>query len=490
MATKVFMEALSPTMEEGRLITWTKNEGDPVAEGDVLAEVETDKATMELVARGSGVLRKRLIGDGDTQTVGALIAVIAGEDEDISGIVGEVGGSQAPGSGAAPEEAAERVEQAGGSKDADVKQAAQALAGSEHTETDSAERGTADAIPEEKPTPTPDQGTRAATGEGQPSIVSNGQQQGGSQQAAAPAGNGRVKASPLARRLAAEAGMQIGNVQGSGPGGRIVKRDIEAAIQQAPSEAQPPATPAPEAAATPQPLAAAAQAGAAFRDVPLTQMRKTIAKRLTQSIGPVPHFFLTVEIDMAEAMALRRRINEHFAEEGIKVSPNDLVIKAAAAALRRHPMVNASWTGEAIRQFDAAHIGVAVAVEEGLITPVIRDADRKGVTQIAREVRELAGRAREKKLMPEEYTGSTFSVSNLGMFGIEEFTAVINPPEAAILAVGESAEKVVVIKGEMQIRPRMRVTLSCDHRVIDGATGAAFLQTFKRFLEEPMLMIA
>jgi pyruvate dehydrogenase E2 component (dihydrolipoamide acetyltransferase) len=218
-------------------------------------------------------------------------------------------------------------------------------------------------------------------------------------------------------------------------------------------------------------------------------MRKTIAKRLAQSIGPIPTFYLTIEIDMAEAMALRARINERFAEQGVKISPNDLVIKAAAAALRRHPMVNASWTGEAIRQFDAAHIGVAVAVEEGLITPVIRDADRKGVTAIAREVRELAGRAREKKLKPEEYTGSTFSISNLGMFGIEEFTAVINPPEAAILAVGESAEKVVVVGGEMQIRPRMRVTLSCDHRVIDGATGAAFLQTFKQFLEDPMLML-
>ncbi len=456
------MEALSPTMEEGRLITWTKNEGDPVAEGDVLAEVETDKATMELVARGSGVLRKRLIGDGDTQTVGALIAVIAGEDEDISGIVGEVGASQA-------------------------------LAGSEHTETDSAERGTADAIPGEKPTPTPDQATRAGTDEGQPSIVPNGQQQAGSSEQPADAGgNGRVKASPLARRIAAEAGMQIGDVQGSGPGGRVVKRDIEAAMQQPPAEAQPPqpaAAPPQEEAASPQPLAPAAQAGAAFRDIPLTQMRKTIAKRLAQSIGPIPTFYLTIEIDMAEAMALRARINERFAEQGVKISPNDLVIKAAAAALRRHPMVNASWTGEAIRQFDAAHIGVAVAVEEGLITPVIRDADRKGVTAIAREVRELAGRAREKKLKPEEYTGSTFSISNLGMFGIEEFTAVINPPEAAILAVGESAEKVVVVGGEMQIRPRMRVTLSCDHRVIDGATGAAFLQTFKQFLEDPMLML-
>ena len=502
MATKVYMEALSPTMEEGRLITWTKNEGDQVAEGDVLAEVETDKATMELVARGSGVLRKRLIGDGETQTVGALIAVIAAADEDIASIIGDVGGSQAPSSGAAPAQAAERVEQAGGSKDSDVAQAVQALAGSEHTETDSAERGTVDALPGEKPTPTPDQGTRAATGQGQPSIIRNGsqeqagaQQQGATQQAADAGGNGRVKASPLARRLAAEAGMQIGSVQGSGPGGRIVKRDIEAAMEQAPAAASAPQqapAPAQEQAVeqAPQPLAPAPQAGTGFRDLPLTQMRKTIAKRLAQSIGPIPTFYLTVEIDMGEAMALRKRINERFSGEGVKVSPNDLIIKAVAAALRRHPMVNASWTGEAIRQFDAAHIGVAVAVEEGLITPVIRDADRKGVTDISREVKELAGRAREKKLKPEEYTGSTFSISNLGMFGIEEFTAVINPPEAAILAVGAASEKVVAVNGEPQVRQRMRVTLSCDHRVIDGATGAAFLQTLKQYLEEPMLMIA
>ncbi|MDQ3605233.1 MAG: 2-oxo acid dehydrogenase subunit E2, partial [Gemmatimonadota bacterium] len=251
------------------------------------------------------------------------------------------------------------------------------------------------------------------------------------------------------------------------------------------AEQAPEAAPAAPAPAAPQPIAAEA-----YRDLPLSQMRKTIARRLTQSIGPVPHFFLTIEVDMGEAMQLRQRINERFKEEGIKVSPNDLIIKAVAAALRRHPWVNSAWTGDAVRQYDVVHIGVAVAVEEGLITPVIRDADRKGVTEIAQEVRELAGRAREKKLKPEEYTGSTFSISNLGMFGIEEFTAVINPPEAAILAVGAVQEKVVVEKGEMVVRQRMRVTLSCDHRVIDGATGSQFLQTLKRYLEDPMMMIA
>ncbi|HKP75948.1 MAG TPA: dihydrolipoamide acetyltransferase family protein, partial [Longimicrobiaceae bacterium] len=227
-----------------------------------------------------------------------------------------------------------------------------------------------------------------------------------------------------------------------------------------------------------------------YRDEPLSPMRKTIAKRLTQSIGPVPHFFLTVEVDMGAAMGLRARINEKFKDKGVKVSPNDLIIKAVAAALKRHPWVNAAWTGEAIRFHDGVHIGVAVAVDEGLITPVVRDADRKGVAEIAGEVRELAGRAREKKLKPEEYTGSTFSISNLGMFGIEEFTAVINPPEAAILAVGAISPKVVVDDaGDMAVRQRMRVTLSCDHRVIDGATGAQFLETLKSYLEDPMLMV-
>ncbi|HEX7243848.1 MAG TPA: pyruvate dehydrogenase complex dihydrolipoamide acetyltransferase [Longimicrobiaceae bacterium] len=493
MATKVYMEALSPTMEEGRLVTWLKNEGDEVKEGDLLAEVETDKATMELVARGSGVLRKRMIGDGDTANVGTVIAVIAGADEDVSALTGaaEATTSQAASATEAPAKETVEAVAAGG----DVGKGAAALAAAGQTEEDQAERGTpAGATPAgAAPTPTPDAKTRAATGEGQPSIVqsggggSNGQREGG-----------RVKASPLARRLATEAGVEISGLQGSGPGGRIVKRDIEQAAQggaqrPAAAAAAPAAeaqAPAAEAAPTPAPVAAPAAAGAGHRDLPLTQMRKTIAKRLSQSIGPVPHFFLTVEIDMGEAMGVRKRINERFADQGIKVSPNDLVIKAVASALRRHPWVNASWTGESIRLFDVVHVGVAVAVEEGLITPVIRDADRKGVGEIAQEVKELAGRAREKKLKPEEYTGATFSISNLGMFGIEQFTAVINPPEAAILAVGAVEDKVVVVNGEMVIRPRMHVTLSCDHRVIDGATGAQFLQTLKKYLEDPMMMIA
>ncbi len=492
MATKVYMEALSPTMEEGRLVTWLKNEGDEVKEGDVLAEVETDKATMELVARGSGVLRKRMIGEGDTSNVGTVIAVIAGADEDVSGLTGgaEAVASQAPSVAEAPAPGRAEAVAAGG----DVGMGAVALAAAGQTEQDQAERGTpAEATPAgTAPTPVPGDKVAAGTEEGQPSIVQAG---GGNGQQA----GGRVKASPLARRLATEAGVEISGVQGSGPGGRIVKRDVQQAAQggaqrPAAETAAPAPAPAAQAPAAEAPQAAAPvpapAAGAAAHDHPLTQMRKTIAKRLALSSGPVPHFYLTVEIDMGEAMSLRKRINERFADQGIKVSPNDLIIKAVASALRRHPFVNASWTGEAIRLYDVVHIGVAVAVEEGLITPVVRDADRKGVGEIAQEVRALAGRARDKKLKPEEYTGSTFSISNLGMFGIEQFTAVINPPEAAILAVGAVEDRVVVVNGEMAVRPRMHVTLTCDHRVIDGATGAQFLQTLKGYLEDPMMMIA
>jgi pyruvate dehydrogenase E2 component (dihydrolipoamide acetyltransferase) len=444
MATKVYMEALSPTMEEGRLVTWLKAEGDEVKEGDVLAEVETDKATMELAARGSGVLRKRFINDGDTANVGVMIAIVAKADEDISALEG--GGTSAP----APAAEAPRAE------------APRAEAPKAEAAAPAAEAPKAEAAPAAAPAP-----AEAAQGEG-----------------------GRVKASPLARRLAAEAGLQVGSVQGTGPGGRVIRRDIQDAVARGGQQAEAPAA-AQAPAQQPAAAAAAPTTDARFREHPISQMRKAIARRLAQSIGPVPTFYLTVEVDMGEAMALRGRINERFAKEGIKTSPNDLVIKAVSMALRRHPFVNAAWTGDSIHLYEQVHIGVAVAIEEGLITPVIRDADRKGVGEISAEVKELAGRAREKKLKPEEFTGSTFSISNLGMFGIEEFTAIINPPEAAILAVGAIGPRVVVDdSGEMVIRQRMRMTLSCDHRVIDGATGAAFLQTLKQYLEEPMMMVA
>ena len=285
---------------------------------------------------------------------------------------------------------------------------------------------------------------------------------------------GRVKASPLARRLAEEMGVDLANVQGSGPGGRVVKRDIEAAIASNDS--------AEEAASW-------TLEESEYEDVPTSQMRKTIAKRLVTSIGPVPTFYLTVDVDMERVIQAKSSINAMLEPKGMKISINDVVLKAVAAALRRHPNCNAQWHEGFVRRFNAVHLGVAVAVDDGLITPVIKNAHSKGIARIGSEVRELAGRAREKRLQPDEYTGATFSVSNLGMFGIQEFTAIINPPEAAILAVGGIEDAPVVSSGEIVMRPRMRITMSCDHRVIDGAQGARFLQTLKSMLEEPTTIL-
>lgn len=445
MATKVVMEALSPTMEEGRLVKWLKNEGDAVAKGDVLAEVETDKAVMELVARGEGVLRKRLIAEGDTSPVGQLIAVIAAPNEDISGLVAGAGGPVQAGEQAKPpaEVVAKTEESAGASS---------------VPRTPAASQGEASTPPQQKTDrigAVPPQPAHAAQRE----AIENG---------------GRLRSSPLARRLASERGLDLQQVAGSGPGGRIIRRDIEAAMA-AGATARPAA-----AGAAPRPAAAGD-----FADVPLTQIRKTIARRLSESLGPIPTFYLTMEADFTRVAELR----EAMAEAGNKVSYNDIVIKAVATALAQHPEVNAHWLGDKIRYFNRVHVGMAVAVEDGLITPVIFDADQKRLSEISREARELATRARERKLKPEEYTGSTFSVSNLGMFGIDQFTAIINPPEVGILAIGALEEKPVVVDGQIVARKRMRVTMSCDHRVVDGATGAKFLQTLRGMLENPLMLV-
>lgn len=440
MATKVHMEALSPTMEEGQIVKWLKGEGDAVKNGDVLAEVETDKATMELVARGTGILRKILAAEGATAPVGEVIGVIASAEEDISALVGGAGS----GGGESGGESGETRAEAPVAKDASSETVAEG--------TPAASPPTDEGQAEEEP-------------------------------------GGRVKASPLARRLAEEAGISLSRVEGSGPGGRIVKRDVEAAVEGGEARAE---SETPKAAPAEAPTGAPASAPTAegdYVDVPLTQIRKTIAKRLVESIGPVPHFFLTVDIDMSGAVETRKRINALLAPSGGKISYNDLVLKATAVALHRHPECNAHWMGDRVRRFNRVHLAVAVAVEDGLITPVVRDADRKGIAEIGEEVKEMAGRAREKKLKPEEYSGGTFSVSNLGMFGIEEFTAVINPPEAGILAVGAVEDRVVAVDGEVVIRPRMKVTMSCDHRVIDGAQGSRFLATLKELLEEPVRML-
>jgi pyruvate dehydrogenase E2 component (dihydrolipoamide acetyltransferase) len=420
MATKVYMEALSPTMEEGRLIKWTKAEGDQVKAGDTLAEVETDKAVMELVARADGQLVKVVATEGSTVPVGQVVAFIGAPGEKIDG----------DGAAAPPAKPA-----GSGKRDAASTVTAQAEA------------------PPATPTP--------------------------------PADVGRVKASPLARRIAKETGVDLKLLQGSGPGGRVVRRDLEGAA------ATPPAPPtAAAAAATHAPIRIPhpAVSAALYDDVPLTQIRKTIAKRLAASLGPVPHYYLTTDIDMERAAEAREALNRDLGDQG-KLSFNDIILKATALALVKHRSCNAWFQDDHIRYWNEVHLGMAVAVEDGLITPVIRNADVKSLTQISREARDLASRARERRLKVEEYTASTFSVSNLGMFDIEAFTAVINPPEAGILAIGTVAARPAVVNGAVVIRRRVRVTMSCDHRVIDGATGAAFLVTLRQMLENPLAML-
>lgn len=428
MADIVNMLALSPTMEEGHLVSWSKGEGDTIEEGEIIAEVETDKASMEMESFFEGTILKLLVPAGTNVVVGQPIAIIGEEGEDISGLLNEASGG-APAPAAAPAE-----------PEAPAQEAAPAA-------------------------PAP---------------------------ATAPAGDGeRLFASPVARRMAEVEGIDLHTVAGSGPRGRIIKRDIEAAM------AARAAAPAPTPAAAPDPAPAAvvpqidAPTAAGGEIVSLTPMRKTIASRMLASWNSAPHFALTTEIDMAPAMALRKSLNADLAEAdaGLKLSVNDLIIKACARALIDVPEMNVAWGGDHVVQHSKAHIGVAVALDGGLITPVVRDADTKSLGIISREIRDLAGRARDKKLKPEEYTGSTFSISNLGMFGITQFMAVLNPPEAGILAVGAVVEKPVVKDGEIVPGKRMEVTLSCDHRSADGAVGARFLKRLRELLEHPATLL-
>ena len=500
MATKIVMEALSPTMEEGRLVKWLKNEGDAVKTGETLAEVETDKAVMELVARGEGILRKRVLGEGETAPVGQLVGIIATADENIDAIAGGSGG----GGGAAKPAAAAATKAPAGGKAAPPKAAAkqgdapekviaegkESAGASPVPETPEQSQGDASAPPQEKAPEGEPVDSKAASPavdktrqpeKAQPAQASEGAGTSDGDEGDDQSGGERHRSSPLARRLAKERGLDLGQLQGSGPGGRIIKRDIEAAATAAP-KTQAAAKPAAATAAAP----ARAKSDADFEDVALSPMRKTIAKRLAESIGPVPTFYLTMEMDVERVAEMRGAMAELGDE--YKASFNDIIMKAVAIALSQHPECNAHWMGDRIRYFNRVHLGMAVAVPEGLITPVIFDADRKPMRDIAAEARELAKRARDRKLKPEEYTGSTFSVSNLGMFGIDQFTAIINPPEAAILAIGAVEEKPVVVNGEVRAGKRMRVTMSCDHRVIDGATGSKFLQTLKRMIENPLMM--
>jgi pyruvate dehydrogenase E2 component (dihydrolipoamide acetyltransferase) len=422
-----------------------------VKNGDVLAEVETDKAIMELVARGDGVLRKRLANEGDSSPVGTLLAVIAAPDENIDSIVGSATpAAAAPAAKAAETPVPQTPAQSQGGASAPPQQK---VAGSQG--------GAPPSAPQRPAPPRPSGAPTAPRGNG------------ASRSPAPSAPGGRQRSSPLARRIASERGLQLGAIQGTGPGGRIVKRDIENAK----------ATGGAGRSAAADRLAAEGD----FKDIPLTQIRKTIARRLAESSGPVPTFFLTAELDATRAAEMRAQLTEM--GDQYKVSFNDIVIKAVALALAEHPEVNAHWLNDKIRQFNRIHVAMAVAVEDGLITPVLFDADRLSLWEISEKARDLAKRARERKLMPEEYTGATFTVSNLGMFGIDQFTAIINPPEAGILAIGGVEEKPVVVNGALEVRQRMRVTMSCDHRAVDGATGAKFLQTVRRYIENPLSLV-
>lgn len=435
MAEVIRMPRMSDTMEEGNIIGWLKNEGEAIEAGETLAEVETDKATMELDAFVDGVLLHIAVKEGPVP-INGIIAVIGEEGEDWKAAL-----ASASDEGSASNGQAEADSSSNGA-------AAEALA---------------------EPATSPQ---------------------------VADSGDKRVKASPLARSMAKEAGLDISMIQGSGDHGRIVKRDIEAKLEQQP------AAPAPAPVPTPAPVAAPAKEAAPegptvvpfaygmgtdnFEERPVSQMRKVIARRLGESKFSAPHFYLTVEVDMKKAIDLRKRLNE---VAPTKISFNDLVVKAVAVSLRQHPAVNSSWLGDKIRTNHNVNIGVAVAVDEGLLVPVIRYADIKTLSQINSEVREMAGKAKNRRLSQDEMQGNTFTISNLGMFGIEEFTAIINPPDSCIMAVGGIMDKPVVENGAVVPGKRMKVTLSCDHRVVDGATGAQFLQTFKEVIEDPIRLM-
>ena len=432
MPINILMPALSPTMTEGKLAKWLVSEGDAVASGEVIAEIETDKATMEVEAVDEGTLGKILVAEGtDNVPVNRTIAVLLEDGEDAGSIDASAGVAPAP--AAAPAEAVPSVAPAG-------------------------------------PAPAP------------------------------VAAGGRVLASPLAKRMAAQSGLDIGAIKGSGPNGRVVKRDVEAAIAGGV-----PAAAAPEAAAPAAALAAAApmvasgpsakaladMLGLGHRQEPLSNMRKTIAARLTEAKQTVPHFYLTVDCELDALLKVRKELNGRAEASGgaYKVSVNDFVIRAAALALKKVPAANASFDPEGMLFYGHADVSVAVATPAGLITPIIKAAETKGLAEISAEMKDLAARARDGKLKPEEYQGGTFSVSNLGMFGVKEFSAIINPPQGAILAVGAGEQRPVVKDGALAVATVMSCTLSVDHRVVDGAVGAAFLAAFKPLIEDPLTML-
>ena len=460
MAQIIGLPKLSPTMEEGVLVRWTKKEGDKVSPGDLVAEVETDKANMDFNIEDEGVLLKLLVKEGDTVKLGAPVAIIGKAGEDVSSLVAEAAKGTAP---AAP-----------GPETSTTAPAAKKEPREAQKPEERAQRPTTPARPKQPPKQKQEQPAQAA--------------------------GGRVLASPLAKSLAIELGVDLRTVQGTGPGGRIVERDVrEVADGGVTATAAGARRGGNGHAAEPvetddhdeptQALAVRARAPVAttdddYEDIPASNMRRRIAARLTEAKRDIPHFYLMRTLDAAPLLAFRQRLNDLLGDRG-KVSVNDLIVKAVALALRRLPECNASWEGEAIRRFHRVHVGVAVAIEDGLVTPVVRDADLKGIGAIAAEVRDLAERAKKRGLKGHEITGSTFTVSNLGMYSIERFTAILNPPEAGILAIGAVADVPVVDKGQVVAGKRMTVTMSCDHRVIDGALGARWLAAFVDLVEHP-----
>ena len=449
MATEIQLPALSPTMTEGKIVKWLKKEGESISSGEAIAEVETDKSNLEVEAFDDGILLKILVPEGETGKVGAPIAVIGQKGE-------KVEASAPPAKAATPAPAAASA---------------------------------APTPPAPKPAPPGPEARREM-----PQPEERAQKPGGpaqvvpirrAEEPAPPAAeeNGRLRASPLAKRMARDEGLDLAAVQGSGPSGRIVKRDVEAAIGQAGQAAAVARAPAPAGRPAPAPVPTFGRREPEV--LPISGMRKIISQRMAEVKPGVPHFYVTVDIEMEEAAKLR----EQAKAAEVKVSFNDLIVKAAALALRRQPKVNVSIQGDRILQFHTADVGIAVAIEDGLITPVIRDADQKSLGTIAAESRELAERARRKALKPEEYSGGSITVSNLGMFGVDSFIAVINPPQASIVAVGAVSEKAVVREGKVVARKMMSATFSGDHRIVDGALGAQYLQELKALLEQPTKLL-
>jgi pyruvate dehydrogenase E2 component (dihydrolipoamide acetyltransferase) len=440
MAEVILMPKLSDTMTEGVVAEWHKKVGDDVESGELLAEIETDKATMEFESFYDGKLLYIGVEKGQTAPVNVILAIIGEEGEDIDKIIADSKkGDDKEDSAESKEETLEAEEEKEEEKQTEKKPAA-------------------DKSSDDKP--------KETTEKSETSTQSSGDGE-------------RIFASPLAKKLAEDKNVDLNDVKGSGENGRIVKRDIE--------NYKPENKPQNSAKA---PAAAGSTSGStlteSYTDTNISQMRKTIAKRLAESKFTAPHFYLTLDIDMDNAMTQRSAVN---ANEGVRVSFNDMVIKACAVALRKHPAVNSAWLGDKIRKYDHINIGVAVAVEDGLLVPVVRFADTKGLMEIGAEVREFAQKAKEKKLQPKDWEGNTFTISNLGMYNIESFTAIINPPDACILAIGGIKQVPVVKDGQVVPGNVMKVTLSCDHRVVDGVTGAEFLNTFKSYMENPMMMM-